>query len=255
LTEILNIEYRGTQLTINLKLWWDRATAELADAATQNELSMRLVSLSAELDFQYFSLVFRQSLPGAPVQQLVLSNYPESWIKRYREQGYSKIDPVLKQGLRTRSLVVWSDNLFARAGTLWQEARTAGLSVGMSQCAWSRGGAYSILSLARGTGPLEPAAVDELQPYMRLLSDLVASKSHEIVEQMQPRPSHARLTEREIEVLRWSADGKKAFELAMILGVSESTVNFHLHNARRKLGFRNKLQAATYAAKLGMFDY
>ncbi|ASL49073.1 Regulatory protein SdiA (plasmid) [Burkholderia sp. AD24] len=241
-------------MTINLRVWWDHANNELAEVSTQNELAARLVSLSAALNFEFFSVVFRQSLPGTQIQELALSNYPENWLKRYRERGYSKIDPVLKQGLRTRSLVVWSDNLFARAATLWEEARMAGLSVGMSQCAWSRGGAYAILSLARGTDPLEASAVNELQPYMRLLSDLIASKFQEIVEQMQPRPSHARLTEREIEVLRWSADGKKAFELAMILGVSESTVNFHLHNARRKLGVRNKSQAATYAARLGMFD-
>lgn len=51
------------------------------------------------------------------------------------------------------------------------------------------------------------------------------------------------LTTREREALTWVAEGKSDWEIAMILGLSETTVRFHVDNARRKLGAVNRAQA------------
>src|SRR5205823_1477959 len=59
-----------------------------------------------------------------------------------------------------------------------------------------------------------------------------------------------RLTEREVEVLRWAADGKTASESAEILAISERTVIFHIDNALRKLGAANKTAGVLKAAML-----
>jgi DNA-binding CsgD family transcriptional regulator len=60
------------------------------------------------------------------------------------------------------------------------------------------------------------------------------------------------MTAREKEVLRWTAEGKTAYEIGQILVVSERTVNFHINNVVTKLGACNKTQAAVKAATLGM---
>jgi LuxR family quorum sensing-dependent transcriptional regulator len=52
-----------------------------------------------------------------------------------------------------------------------------------------------------------------------------------------------RLTDRERDSLAWVAEGKSDWEIAMILGLAESTVRFHVDNARRKLGAVNRTQA------------
>jgi LuxR family transcriptional regulator len=62
------------------------------------------------------------------------------------------------------------------------------------------------------------------------------------------------LTGREIEVLKWTADGKTSGEIADILAVSDNTVNFHIKNAVAKLGTSNKTAAAVRAAMLGLFN-
>jgi LuxR family transcriptional regulator len=59
-----------------------------------------------------------------------------------------------------------------------------------------------------------------------------------------------KLTEREVEVLRWAADGKTASESAQILSISERTVIFHIDNALRKLGAVNKTAGVLKAAML-----
>jgi LuxR family transcriptional regulator len=62
----------------------------------------------------------------------------------------------------------------------------------------------------------------------------------------------AQLTDREIEVLRWTADGKTASEIADILNISERTANFHIANVITKLNAPNKTAAVIRAGLLGM---
>lgn len=65
---------------------------------------------------------------------------------------------------------------------------------------------------------------------------------------------HSGLTLREIEVLKWSAEGKTAAEVAMILDVKIRTVNFHISSAIRKMGVNNKMSAVVQAALHGVFQ-
>jgi DNA-binding response OmpR family regulator len=62
-------------------------------------------------------------------------------------------------------------------------------------------------------------------------------------------PKHIGLREREVETLTWAARGKTFGEIAEILGLSKRTVEFHLENARRRLGVATRTQALIKAAK------
>ncbi|MDP3785773.1 MAG: helix-turn-helix transcriptional regulator, partial [Undibacterium sp.] len=59
-----------------------------------------------------------------------------------------------------------------------------------------------------------------------------------------------KLTPREIEVLRWTADGKTASEVGEIMHITERTVNFHVTNSLVKLGTANKTAGVLKAAML-----
>ncbi|MFJ3526040.1 helix-turn-helix transcriptional regulator [Pseudomonas sp. NPDC090203] len=61
------------------------------------------------------------------------------------------------------------------------------------------------------------------------------------------------LTLREVEVLKWSAEGKTAAEVAIILDLKIRTVNFHIGSAKRKIGVTNKTSAVVHAALQGLF--
>ena len=62
-------------------------------------------------------------------------------------------------------------------------------------------------------------------------------------------PSDVRLSEREVETLTWAARGKTSAEIAQILGTTKRTIDFHLDNARAKLGVTNRTEAVLKAAK------
>jgi DNA-binding response OmpR family regulator len=61
-------------------------------------------------------------------------------------------------------------------------------------------------------------------------------------------PKLVDLNEREVETLTWAARGKTSAEIAQILGVTKRTVDFHIDNARVKLGAATRIQAAIKAA-------
>lgn len=67
-----------------------------------------------------------------------------------------------------------------------------------------------------------------------------------------PTPKSARLSARELECLRWAAVGKTSWETALILGVSERTVNFHFSNVFGKLKVNNKQAAIAQAIFRGL---
>jgi DNA-binding NarL/FixJ family response regulator len=67
-------------------------------------------------------------------------------------------------------------------------------------------------------------------------------------------PDGSHLTEREIESLTWAARGKTSAEIALILSISKRTVDFHLDNAREKLGVATRVEAAIKAASGGLIE-
>ena len=55
----------------------------------------------------------------------------------------------------------------------------------------------------------------------------------------------------ELEVLKWSAAGKTAADVASILSLSQSTVNFHIRSVITKTNAANKAGAIAIAALRG----
>lgn len=60
------------------------------------------------------------------------------------------------------------------------------------------------------------------------------------------------LTQREHVVLQWSAEGKTSWEIAHILQCSESAVNFHFCNIRRKFDVTSRRAALLKALAQGL---
>lgn len=73
-------------------------------------------------------------------------------------------------------------------------------------------------------------------------------------------PAHDELSDghisvRERECLTWAANGKTSWEISQILGVTESTIIYHLRNATRKLNAANRLHAVAKALQASIIDF
>jgi DNA-binding NarL/FixJ family response regulator len=72
-----------------------------------------------------------------------------------------------------------------------------------------------------------------------------------------PRPAEPPrfvLSDRELEALTWVARGKFSADIAVLMNVTERTVNFHVENVIRKVGVSTRIQAAITCALLGLID-
>lgn len=211
----------------------------------------RIARCARQLGFERCAYGLRRPLPFSNPRLELVNDYDPRWQRRYAEAGYLRVDPTVRHALRSHRPVVWSDALFPAARALWEEACGFGLRVGWSQSRFDADGSVAMLSLARAHEPLAQSEILAAQLQWRLLVD-IAHDALSAALATDTRHAISSLTRREIEVLRWTADGKTSCETGDILGVSEDTVDFHVKNAVRKLGVTTRASAAARAAVLGL---
>ncbi len=62
------------------------------------------------------------------------------------------------------------------------------------------------------------------------------------------------LSVREKEILQLMMQGKSSWDMSVIVGISESTVNYHVYNLLQKLEAVNRPQAVAIATRLGLVE-
>lgn len=70
--------------------------------------------------------------------------------------------------------------------------------------------------------------------------------------QVSEHPTGISLTNREAEVLQWSAAGKSSWEIAQIVNCTEAGVNYHFNNIRRKFDTSSRRTAVVKALEQGL---
>jgi LuxR family transcriptional regulator len=184
----------------------------------------------------------------------MLSNYPEGWQARYVAGKLFAIDPTVIHGLRSQEPVLWSESLFASAPALWDEAQAFGLRVGGAQSSLGAPGPRRMLTLGRSSMPISSSELSANEMKMRWLLSVAHQSMANILAPRHGWQLQSTLTAREVEVLKWTADGKTMTEISDILKLSDNTVKFHIRNAVAKLQTTSKTAAVVRAAMLGWLD-
>jgi LuxR family transcriptional regulator len=222
----------------------------LSEAKTEAALLELLAKAARELGFEYCALGMRLPLPFSNPRTVMFSNYPQAWQQRYQAQQYLQTDPTVAQGLSSTRPMLWSEALFASSRPLWEDARAPGRQVGCAPPTHDLKGVASLLTFARSG---EAIGRSEFQANAHKMHWLAQAAHAALANILAARPDgigQVKLTDREVEVLRWAADGKTAADSAAILAISERTVIFHIDNALRKLGAANKTAGVLKAAML-----
>ncbi|WP_293897767.1 LuxR C-terminal-related transcriptional regulator [Phenylobacterium sp.] len=127
-------------------------------------------------------------------------------------------------------------------GSYWEAMSEAGIADAV--CATSYGRHRTIASLHLGfrDPDLSPEDALAIQLAGLMLTERLMTFA------APPGADEVRLTHRERDALAWVAEGKSDWEISVILGCAETTVRFHVDNARRKLGAVNRAQAVARLA-------
>ena len=240
----------GSSWTLNLLC---DAYDAMERARSSDELRAEMHKFARQSGFEHFVYALTISAPSLKPQYHIINGFPPEWHARYVAREYFKIDPVIQHAQTSSLPAIWSDEKFhnGKSREFWEEARSLGLSTGMSFAVHAQPGVTGILSLSRDQ-PLDLAGAEMAALIGR--AQMFASMLHNAVVRIDlpkllPEQSTA-MTPRELECLKWSADGKTAWEIGQILSIAERTVVFHMNNVIQKLGASNKIQAIVRAVSL-----
>jgi LuxR family quorum-sensing system transcriptional regulator SolR len=237
---------------ISMEVWREDHLNALLTVESETDLFTQVARIAGDMGFEYCAYGIRMPVPISRPVVAMYNNYPRAWQECYDTRGYLQVDPTVRHALRSTLPVVWSHSLFESAPEFWEEARGHGLQFGWAQSSRDAWGCIGLLTLARSAGRLTNAELQANGARMAWLTQFAhAGMSRLLLPKLVPE-SRVAMTAREREVLRWTAEGKTAYEISQILTVSERTVNFHINNVVAKLGASNKTQAAVKAAALGM---
>jgi LuxR family quorum-sensing system transcriptional regulator SolR len=235
-----------------MNAWREAQFQALLNAKSEEAIFAVLSRAARELGFDYCAYGMRVPVPVTRPKVYMLNNYPADWQRRYAQENYLAIDPTVAHGMRSVMPLVWSEKIFATCRGFWEEARAHGLRVGWAQSCYNANGVGGLMTLARSHDDLSSTELEDRTAQMSWL----AQAAHEtfcplVLVKLAPETT-AGLSAREIEVLRWTAEGKTSGEIGMIMNIAERTVNFHVNNAVAKLGASNKTAATIKAAMLGL---
>jgi len=108
------------------------------------------------------------------------------------------------------------------------------------------------ISCERLVGTLRLVAMGERVLPSQLADELQSRPAFENAPEMEQSVDAACLSEREREILRWLIMGCPNKVISRRMEISEATVKVHVKAVLRKLGVKNRTQAAIWAANHGM---
>ncbi|WP_460417000.1 autoinducer binding domain-containing protein [Pseudomonas sp. microsymbiont 2] len=230
--------------------WKPEQLEKMLGQQEPKDMIANAVELVQALDMEFLGLSLHLHVAAHSPQVVLYNNYPREWNERYKADNFITIDPVVSKCHQSLLPVLWSDELFHEVPHLREGARAHGITHGWTQSVHDVRHNETQLSVSR---PRNTIAYDELYEkaaqVMWLCNVLHAALSEHHLNLVCPAPQ---LSTRELEVLKWSAAGKTASEVATILTLSTSTVNFHIRSLITKTNASNKAGAIAIAVMRGL---
>lgn len=217
----------------------------------------RLVTAAESMGFPIISGVLMHGrLQDADVQITSLGNTPEAYLEAAKNLGDARRDPVMAQLMQESAPIVYDQHTYvaAGAGDLWEMQAAFGYKTGIAVKLHLPGDKHFLLGVDREEPLPEPGTQLMLMVAgLQLLAAHALTAADRLLSpKIQKKHSLPKLTKRELDVLSWTSQGKTAWEVSVILGMSEKTVNFHLGNAMRKLEVTSKYQAVLKCVAAGL---
>jgi LuxR family quorum-sensing system transcriptional regulator CciR len=196
-------------------------------------------------DFHYAVGRFR---PHTPRDQGVIAvHYPEAWQRHYRANRYIEIDPTIDSIAQRNAPYAWEQlsNLDHQRRRLFDDVRDLGVVAGLTVPIHMADGTTFLASFAAET----PGAIQRFRPLLSLVCAQFLERHAALSGAAEPS---IQLTPRERDCLTWTARGKSAWEIGVLLSISENTVNFHIKNACAKLDSNGRMLGVVRAIMLGL---
>lgn len=178
----------------------------------------------------------------------LISDYPIAWTDRYLKRHYERLDPVIMSARIRHEPFEWGfdagdGKMNAAQAKLFDEASEYGICCGLTIPIHDAHGSMAAVTFASDKRcRIFRNSIARNRRVLQLMAMMLHAHIRQKLWHGYNR-NGKRLSQREWQCLRWAAEGKSAWAIARILGISDATVRFHLANVRKKLDVSSVRQA------------
>ena len=228
----------------------------VCEAGSRDDFLREMVRFSQDLGFNTVSAMAVVDFGVGRSEFVSIDNAPAGFATVAQNVSSIRLDPVMQHCRRHAVPIIWDQDTYTRQGQgeLWEEQARFGYCTGIAMALHLPEGRHFAFGVERDQRL--PAHTGELT---RMVADLHLFAVHaqeaamRLLSPPMPQPERPpNLTVRELEALRWTMEGKTAWEVGVILGITERTAVLHVNNAMHKLGCTSKHQAVLRALRLGL---
>ena len=225
------------------------------EARTKDEFQAEIVRFARHLGFETVAAMLVIDHHLGQAEFITVDNTPYDYREIFANSAKTRRDPVMQHCKRNSVPLIWSQDTYAKEGLgeMWEEQARFGIRSGIAMALHMPEGRHFVLGVDRDQPiPSDRLAVTRLVADLQLFAVHAQDAAQRILTPSASAPGAPSLTPRELETLRWTMEGKTAWEVGSVLGISERTAALHVNNATHKLGCVNKHQAVLKALRLGL---
>ncbi len=224
-------------------------------AKSSDDLLDEVVRFARQLGFDTVSATTVIDHMLGESEFITLHNTPSSYANEFENASSRRLDPVMQHCKRQSVPIIWNQDTYVAKGLgeKWEAQARYGYRTGIALALHLPEGRHFFMGVDRDQAlPPSPGEVTRLVADLQLFAVHALDAAQRVLLPAPPQADMPSLTPRELESLRWTMEGKTAWEVGSILGISERTAVLHVNNATHKLGCVNKHQAVLRAIRLGL---
>ena len=225
----------------------------LSTAESMKDLEVGLELATRGLGFATFNISLNKTYPVEFMEDPMITTWSNSDLAQYVRDGWADRDPLLRRTAEATKPFIWRANDWHGLGRLEQEyveyLDISGVAGGVTIPLHRPTGGLGALTLLSVTE--QPLTLEALHG-TQILAHMAMARASALTEDIATSVENLRrmrlLSKHQVNILRWVALGKTNREIAVIMGSTHRTIDYHLQEILSKLGVSSRTHAVAIFA-------
>ena len=214
-----------------MKSWQEDHLNSLSTIESEQLLFNEIAVLAKDMGFDYCAYGIQMSVPISRPFVASFNNFSKNWNFCSQERNaYADSDAPAAESTIVPVVIPRTNEVFVEMPEMWSEARQLGLHYGWTQTSRDASGSVGMLTLARTVAKLTEYELFENKIKMAWLAQFSHANMSRILVPKYAPETLITMTLREKEVLRWTAEGKTAYEIGQILQCGRAVPAFQVEH-------------------------
>ncbi|KAA1183224.1 helix-turn-helix domain-containing protein [Photorhabdus heterorhabditis] len=225
---------------------FNEALLEIQKTKTIPELEDKVLNAINYLDFEFYSIYQEEKYPFTTKKYVLITNLNTESMGGYNRNDHHDSDQLMNGDFIFSIPSICNDKTSEHTDFMIKKTNQNEIRNSISIKIKGYHGERSIFSVSRKEGAISHNEILNKAGMLGILAN-ECIKTFNNLKNKKDKIIVPTLSTREVEVIRWTCEGKTSAEIANILDISTRTVNFHINNVMEKLVVPNKVAAVAKA--------